>query len=355
MDVNLNIEGAIKMKQQTEVLETCELCLKETSATYHNLNVGIIGAALCPECYKISQRDSFKKELAEIDENLIRHDLHVVDRGDHFKRRKEIYELLYPETKREATLKQNRSAESAERTEPSFVEDTANKTGVSSRVIHEEIQISRNLSPEIKKQVKEADLSKTDILKVARMQPEKQKQVMDKVIETKATPKCRVCGCDLKSSNWSESRQKNRQKICMDCNNSKIRSSHEKHNTKPYRECPRFDKCNSNQCPLDTSYPNMYVDEEDREQKCTMEKNVRIRISANYPGILKFGGLKQREFTAKQNYDKLTDIQKEEQRIRLKELRDKIKPNIIVVSNTSHEIGVNTLRNTVQGLNGVKV
>ena len=36
----------------------------------------------------------------------------------------------------------------------SFVEDTSNKTGVSSRVIHEEIQISKNLTPEIKKQIK---------------------------------------------------------------------------------------------------------------------------------------------------------------------------------------------------------
>jgi len=132
-----------------------------------------------------------KQELAEIDENLIRHDLHVVDRGDHFKRRKEIYELLYPTTKAgssEMMKEIRRGADSAVR-EPSFVEDTSKKTGVSSRVIHEEIQISRNLSPEIKKQVKEADLSKTDILKVARMQPEKQRQVMDRVIEHKEAPK----------------------------------------------------------------------------------------------------------------------------------------------------------------------
>jgi len=96
------------------------------------------------------------------DENLIRADLHFIDRGDHLKRRKEIYELKYPETKREATLKQYRKVETTERTEPSFVKDTAQKIGQSESTIKQEIQISSNLSSEIKEQVKKADLSKTE-------------------------------------------------------------------------------------------------------------------------------------------------------------------------------------------------
>lgn len=111
------------------VLETCELCLKEKSATYVQLRVGIIGAALCPSCYKISQRDSFKKELA-----------HMLATG-------------------------------------------------------------------------QGDLEK--FLRIG-----------------KATPKCRLCECELKTSNWSEGCQKKRDKICMTCNGKKIRHYHEKQGLK---------------------------------------------------------------------------------------------------------------------------
>jgi len=40
-----------------------------------------------------------KSELAEIDENLIRNEIFYLDQDDMYKRRKEIYELLHPETK----------------------------------------------------------------------------------------------------------------------------------------------------------------------------------------------------------------------------------------------------------------
>jgi N6-adenosine-specific RNA methylase IME4 len=122
-----------------------------------------------------------KAELAEIDENIVRNELHFIIRGEQFERRKMIYEELHPETKREATLKQYRSAESAKRQIQSFAADTATKTGVSSRVIHEEIQIAKNLTPEVKEVVRKSDLVKTEALKLARMEPEKQKAVVDKL------------------------------------------------------------------------------------------------------------------------------------------------------------------------------
>ncbi len=47
----------------------------------------------------IEAQDSLRIELAEIDENLIRNDLHYTDRGDQLNRRKKIYEELYPQVK----------------------------------------------------------------------------------------------------------------------------------------------------------------------------------------------------------------------------------------------------------------
>jgi ParB family chromosome partitioning protein len=96
----------------------------------------------------------FGAELAEIDENLVRNELHYTIRGEFLMRRKEIYEELHPETKqgiaggKASGISRGTSAESA--LVQSFVADTSDKTGVSSRVIHEEIQIAKNLTPESK-------------------------------------------------------------------------------------------------------------------------------------------------------------------------------------------------------------
>ena len=125
-------------------------------------------------------------ELAEIDENLIRNELHYTERSDQLLRRKEIYEALHPETKREATLKQNRSDIMSERTAPSFAADTAEKTGVSERTVEREIRIAKNLTPKVKAVIREADIPKADALKVvpvlpAGMKPEEQKAVAEKI------------------------------------------------------------------------------------------------------------------------------------------------------------------------------
>lgn len=166
-------------------------------------------------------------ELAEIDENLIRNEVDFLDRGELFERRKEIYEELYPETKREATLKQYRSAESAERQKPAFTEDISKKTGISTRVIHEEIQIAKNLIPEVKAYIRKEEpiqealnktitdrkeiyneygknqyeekkeipvrpivfreINKTEALKLARKSPEEQKTIINKFKTGEAT------------------------------------------------------------------------------------------------------------------------------------------------------------------------
>jgi ParB family chromosome partitioning protein len=131
------------------------------------------------EC-SIRDLEGLKVELAEIDENLIRNELHYIDRGEQLKRRKEIYEELYPETKQGKRNGQTvKNADSALLGKPSFVEDTAQKTGASSRVIHEELQMAKNILSEVKEVIKAKEINKSDALKIARMEPEKQKKVAD--------------------------------------------------------------------------------------------------------------------------------------------------------------------------------
>jgi N6-adenosine-specific RNA methylase IME4 len=62
-----------------------------------------------------------------------------------------------------------------------FANDTANKTGVSSRVIHEELQIADKLDDQVKETVRKHDIPKTDALKLARMEPEKQRAVVERI------------------------------------------------------------------------------------------------------------------------------------------------------------------------------
>ncbi len=64
------------------------------------------------------------------------------------------------------------------------------------------------------------------------------------------------------------------------------------------RQCPRFDTCSVNRCPLDKNYPNQPIDRNEKEKRCAMERAVRVRIGASAPGVLKLAGLTVAEHAA---------------------------------------------------------
>lgn len=88
----------------------------------------------------------FQAELAEIDENFIRRGLSTVEHGELLLRRKTIYETLHPDTKagRAQTAEMNRAIGNdvtgiLSATCKSFVEDTAEKLGVTPRTVRRQI------------------------------------------------------------------------------------------------------------------------------------------------------------------------------------------------------------------------
>lgn len=99
-------------------------------------------------------KEKIKEELKK---GVIRNELDFIDRGNHFKERKEIYETLYPKTKAGvagAIAKYNKDHQCTKDditkpddglAVPSFVENTKAKTGLSKTVIKEEIRIASNL------------------------------------------------------------------------------------------------------------------------------------------------------------------------------------------------------------------
>ena len=64
----------------------------------------------------------------------------------------------------------------------------------------------------------------------------------------------------------------------------------------PYDECPRFNRCSVNNCPLSFSYP-LFKYPEDKETRCKLAKSIRVRIGSKYPE-LKFQGMTAKEWTA---------------------------------------------------------
>jgi N6-adenosine-specific RNA methylase IME4 len=126
------------------------------------------------------------EELIEIDENLIRNDLVVLERGEQLKRRKEIYEEIHPETKQGGDKKSEEyKNQTAENAVSSFAEDTSQKTGIPERRIREEIQIARGIDDSVKDIIRDTEIadSKTDLLELARVKDiETQKDIVDRIV-----------------------------------------------------------------------------------------------------------------------------------------------------------------------------
>lgn len=134
------------------------------------------------EC-TVSDLAGLQAELAEIDENFIRKDLSDAEFRELLLRRKEIYESLHPETKAtydggefRGNQHQKVVGENFSPTTKSFVQDTADKLGVSPRTVELQIQTAKNLTPEAKEILREADtkITKQSALKLSRLAPEQQ-------------------------------------------------------------------------------------------------------------------------------------------------------------------------------------
>lgn len=151
------------------------------------------------EC-TIMDIDGLRGELAEIDENLIRHNLNHIDEGEQLLRKKEIYEILYPETKQTnqggafrgnqhkkvvtapVSVTTRTSDAGAVAQQKSFVEDTAEKMKIAPRTIRRKIQVAKNLTPEVKAIVKGRNIGERASEKLARIkEPEKQKKAAEKL------------------------------------------------------------------------------------------------------------------------------------------------------------------------------
>jgi len=130
------------------------------------------------EC-SVCKLEGLQAELAEIDENFVRTALTATQRGELLLRRKTIYETLHPETRhgmRNGQTAKDCSVQSLET--KSFVQDTAEKLGVSPSTVSRQVQVAKNTTPEAKQilQDSDVDLTQQEALKLSRLEPVQQKE-----------------------------------------------------------------------------------------------------------------------------------------------------------------------------------
>jgi DNA modification methylase len=131
----------------------------------------------------IREWEELHAELAEIDENIVRNELKQIEQVRHLQRRKEIYEVLHPTTKHGGDRK---SSGQLDHLISSFAEDTAGKTGMAARTIRRHTQIAKSISPDLDEAILATPIADNqgELLKLARMEPAQQREVIEKLIET---------------------------------------------------------------------------------------------------------------------------------------------------------------------------
>jgi ParB family chromosome partitioning protein len=121
-------------------------------------------------------------DLAEIDENLVRHPLSALEEAEHLAARKLIYEQLHPETRHGGDRKSERIKKRDPSLDPaSFADDTGAKTGMSPTVIRDAIRVINGIDPAVRDEIRgmpEIAGVKVALEALARLPPDEQAVVV---------------------------------------------------------------------------------------------------------------------------------------------------------------------------------
>jgi len=127
-------------------------------------------------------------ELLEIDENLVRKELTVLERGEHLKRRKELYESLHPESKHGFGPGRGRTGQQTDRP-MSFADDTASRTNVHASTVRRDVRIAQSLPEDVRDLIRSTPTadSRTELQRLMKLKPEQQKAVAKSIAEGTCT------------------------------------------------------------------------------------------------------------------------------------------------------------------------
>jgi len=136
------------------------------------------------ECLVFDGTD-FQKELAEIDENLVRLELDPISIGELAIRRDEILDGMGVRAK-SGTNQKNLATGPDSGPVQKTTEDIAKEVGISRSVLLENKQLARDLTPKAKEAIRQTETPKRDALKIARMEPDQQNAIAEKLANGEA-------------------------------------------------------------------------------------------------------------------------------------------------------------------------
>jgi ParB family chromosome partitioning protein len=122
-------------------------------------------------------------QLREIDENLMRNDLTMLERAEHLARRKTLYEEMHPETRQGGDHgNQYKGGKKCQKDKLFFCQSAVTLTGQSSKTTQRLVRIAKMLTPETKKLVRgtEWENNQRTLMKLCKLAPEMQERVARK-------------------------------------------------------------------------------------------------------------------------------------------------------------------------------
>jgi ParB family chromosome partitioning protein len=117
--------------------------------------------------------DSLRATLAQVDENLVRRTLTVLERAELIAERKRVYEALYPETRHGGAPGKQGGGKKAKETEAvSFAVDTARRMGRGATSVNEDARVGA-MPPEVRDALRDTCVadSKSGLLELAKLAP----------------------------------------------------------------------------------------------------------------------------------------------------------------------------------------
>ncbi len=172
------------------------------------LGISEINAVVIPNC-------QLQREIAEIDENLIRNQLSVLEQCEQLKRRKELYEALYPETKRGGYVRvggdelQPEDINDNRVVKDAFSNRAASERKVTPRTIQRAIRIAERLDANAKSRIHDLPIAVrfTQLMRLAELEASMQLQIVAKMSDEKLSfPQAlKICKRAETANNQTES------------------------------------------------------------------------------------------------------------------------------------------------------